>query len=350
MTIPWADLGQAAYHRPVHMAAMEDLMNTLNRSAGLTLCLAAALLIAACSSGGAAATGTPASGGPTAGATGNGGAGATGNGGVGTTPAQPVYTPPAYTLPAYTIPPQPTWPPVGGTARFINVYVPGTSDPFPIDVMQSGFGGQKLATVPPFSASDYLDPGDSGDGSAEFDFLPTGVTDYTRLVMEQGWSNMAGKQISVILFNDSTPPEAGKPNPGATYVIEEKGGTNPRPTPGASDALLWTDVQPLDAIPNGEGWPSPAVGVVGGSGCLQVADASTANGSIGLLFGQQAFRLPAGATHIGIWLNASLPKDCTGKPDFGPIDVTLEAGKQAEILFYGLKAADVKSLTLPIGQ
>ena len=328
-------------------------MRTLNTSAAPRLAVGVALLVAACSSGGAAPTGTPAGGGPAAGATANGGAGATANagagttanGGAGATPAQP-----AYTFPPYSIPPQPTWPPVGGTARFINVYFPGTAAPFPIDVTQSGFGGRTLATVAPFSASDYMDPGDSGDGSAEFAFFPTGVNDYTRLVMQQGWSSMAGKQISVILFNDSTPPDAGKPNPGATYVIEEKGGTNPRPTPGASDALLWTDVQPLDAIPNGEGWPSPAIGVIGGTGCLQVADASTANGAIALLFGQQAFRLPAGATHVGIWLNASLPKDCTGKPDLGPIDVTLEAGKQTEILFYGLKAADVKSLTLPIGQ
>src|SRR5262249_36773442 len=154
-------------------------------------------------------------------------------------------------------------PPVGGTVRVVNLYDPGTEAAFAVDVRQTGFlsDSTPIATVQPGQVSDFFDPGDSGDGSAELRFYRAGSNKAVDVVMEQGWSNMKGKRITIVLFTSyDNPAPAGQRNFGADYVIEEQNGANPLPSSAPGKGLLLFDTQPINSIPSAARWPQPVLG------------------------------------------------------------------------------------------
>jgi hypothetical protein len=318
---------------------------------GLATTAAIAMVVSAC------AGGSPAS---------SGGAGASG---AGRPPGAGASSGPGLTAPS--IPPAPSfsfgfnfslsadtpWPPVGGKVRIVNLYQPFTESPFPIDVVQAGFVSRSkpLVTVQPGTASDYFDPGDEGDGGTDLAFYRAGSTDSVDSVMEQGWSKMKGRQVTMVVFstgdffNQPTPyPSPSVRFGGATYVVEEHGGDNPRPTAEPGKGLLWIDTQPTQEFPSGTGWVAPAIGTGDGT-CLDAAG-DTSGAGFTVLFGQQAFSLPAGPVKLNVYDNVSNPDECKGTPAFGPIAATITPGQEQVAILWGLdNPGQPKVLVLPIG-
>jgi len=295
------------------------------------LALAVALLVAAC--GGS----TPAA--PTGG---DGGAGAQPSDGGGAVASDFILSFPPYVAPS--------WPPVHGMVRVLNIYFPGTGAAFPIDVVQSAFGGngRPLVTVPPETVSDYFDPGDEGDGGTQLSFFKSGTQTGSGL-MSQGWSNMTGKQITMVVESAvQDAPASGQPYGAATYVREERGGSSPTPTPGSGDALVFTDVQPLDeTLPEDKGWVAPAMGTGDGK-CLTAVGEENGAAGFSYLDAQQPFRFPGGKANVSVWTGVSNPSDCTGTPAFGPVALDLAAGESYWLVFYANDQGQIKTLLAPI--
>jgi hypothetical protein len=313
----------------------------------------AALVVGAC--GGTASAPTAllgASPGATQGTGGGGGGGGGGSGGN-----APSSSASDVNIFPFSIPPQTPWPAVGGKARVVDIYDPLIEPAFPVDVLQTGFitVSKPLLTVQPGTASDYFDPGDEGDGGTDLAFYRSGSTKSDDQVMEQGWNAMKGKQITIVLMTSGT-QQTDPNNPSATlteralgadYVVEERGGTNPRPSPESGKGILWIDTQPLNEIPFGKGWTAPAIGTGDGNCLLALGDSGPAGYSF--IQGQQGFSLPPGPVSLNVYDPVSMPDQCKGKPVFGPIQAHVQAGAESVVIFYGLDKDHLKTLSLPIG-
>lgn len=323
-------------------------MTGLRRSRLSILVVSAVAAAAACGGGTVAPTLGPGGGSVGPGATSGpgGGPGATGLG-------APTDTGFSFN---FSLPPQTPYPPVGGKARVVNLYDPLVEAPFALDVVQTGLLSQSkpLLAVQPGAASEYFDPGDSGNGTAELSFYRAGSTKDDDLVMQQGWSGMNGRQITVVVMTSGT-QQTDPNNPsatltqralGAAYVVEERGGTNPRPTVPAGQGVLWFDTQPLNEIPSGKGWTAPAIGTGNGTCLTAIGDTSPAGYSF--IQGQQAFAFPPGPVTLNVYDKVSNPDQCKGTPAFGPINATIQAGSESVVIFYGLDGTHVKTLSLPI--
>lgn len=275
-------------------------------------------------------------------------------------PVSPTETapPPSVALPSSFSPPspEPTWPPVGGLVRVVNLYQPIVEPPFALDVRQRTVvtPPEPIVVVRPGSASPYFDPGDAGGGSTDLALFKTGSTAFADQLIAQGWTTMKDRQISIVVVNrgsgTSSPTASASPAVravAADYVVEERGGEVPRPSPGPGKGILWIDTQALNELPAGTGLTAAAVGTGDGT-CLSALGDQPGRGFT-FLFGQQAFAFSPGPVKLNVYSPVANPDECTGKPVFGPIAATIAAGREQVVILYGPDMGGLKTLRLPVG-
>ena len=296
-------------------------MNGQRAAAGLAI---VAMLAIACG-GGAAVTNAP-------GATSDGGGGnattAPGGGGGGGGGGQPT----------------------GAKVRIFNAWTPDGATTGSVDVYADSLVGsdsKPVITVPYGTLTDFFDPGtfDSA-GDVTLTFLPAGVKDQAKVLMNQNETLKSGDVLTIYLGTGSKRDDGTYGSFDQVYFhqVLDGGGAN---TPPPGKALLIVTSSGLDGIMTSQADKTWDVGV--GNGCeagLGNGPGITTTVSPGATGAE--YDLQPGSYTVGIYASASdQAGTCTGEP-IAQAKLDAKANERAVFILYAPKDGALKSLMIPL--
>jgi hypothetical protein len=234
--------------------------------------------------------------------------------------------------------------------RYVNLF---TNDSYPegeLDIWE-GFGpsdgcGEKLATVPYGTATDYIEVNARDDaGNWETTAYIAGESGDEFRLVNQTATWLGGEQVTIV-FTPADPSSAVTPASGtvqAFYEISESADETFAPVDG--QAVLGIGATALQYTLPDEAW---VPGIEGVSGCvLGVNDTDTGRT---LIAGTQLVVYQVDPGPLELSLHPGDPATCSGPPDMGPVTVDAQDGSRTLVFAYGTSADDLDLLVLPVDE